>query len=157
MRINKKLLFVLALCSGMVLLQSFKVKQHGDDDDKPTNLKVLPKDISEKDLHNTMKSISVSLGVRCNYCHVAQQVPGQEHPKWDFASDDKKEKLTAREMMKMTMAINAEHLSKIKTMGDPLEEIKCVTCHMGRTTPIISVDSLPKPPRPANAPRVENH
>ena len=157
MRINKKLVLVLTLCSGLVLLQSFKVKQHGDDDDKPTNLKILPKDISEKELHTVMRGFSMSLGVRCNYCHVAQQVPGQERPKFDFASDDKKEKNTAREMMKMTMAINAEHLSKIKTMGDPLEEIKCVTCHMGRTTPIVSVDSLPKQPRPAGAPHVENH
>jgi len=147
MKINKKITFVIMLCIGMVALQSFKYQQrHDDDDDKPTNLKILSKDISEKELHNIMKSFSMSLGVRCNYCHVAQAVPGQEHPKWDFASDDKKEKITAREMMKMTMAINAEHLSKIKSMGDPLEEIRCVTCHMGRTTPIISVDSLPKKP-----------
>ena len=157
MRINKKLVLVLTLCSGLVLLQSFKVKQHGDDDDKPTNLKILPKDISEKELHNIMRGFSMSLGVHCNYCHVSQEVPGQKRPKFDFASDDKKEKTTAREMMKMTMAINSEHLSKIKTMGDPLEEIRCVTCHMGRTTPIISTDSLPKPPHVEGAPRTEQH
>ena len=152
MRLNKKIAFVIMLCLSMVALQSFKYQQkHDDDDDKPTNLKILPKDISEKQLHDIMKGFSQSLGVRCNYCHVGKEVPGQNHPKWDFASDDKKEKNTAREMMKMTMAINAEHLSKIKTMGDPLEEIKCVTCHMGRTTPIISVDSLPK------APHAEKH
>ena len=144
MRINKKLLLVSLLCTGMIFLQSFKQKH---DDDKPINLKVLSKDISEKDLHTIMKSFSMSLGVRCNYCHVAKEIPGQNHPQWDFASDDKKEKNTAREMMKMTMAINSDYLGKIKTMGDGLEEIRCVTCHMGRTTPIISVDSLPHPPR----------
>jgi len=146
MRINKKFALIIMLCTGMVMLQSFKYKQHHDDDDKPTNLKILPKDISGKDLHDIMKGFCMSLGVHCNYCHVAHEVPGQKRPDMDFASDDKKEKLTAREMMKMTMAINAEHLSQIKTMGDPLEQIRCVTCHMGRTTPIISVDSLPKPP-----------
>jgi hypothetical protein len=144
MRINKKLLLVTALCSGMMFLQSFKQKH---DDDKPENLKVLPKDISEKDLHNIMRNWSMSLGVRCGYCHVSTPVPGQEHPNFDWASDAKKEKQTAREMVKMTMAINEQHLGKIKTMGDPLEQIKCVTCHMGRTTPIISVDSLPKAPK----------
>ncbi len=140
MRINKKLVLVSLLCTGMVFLVSFKQKH---DDDKAENLKILPKDISEKELHNIMRSFSMSLGVHCNYCHVAKEVPGQSRPQMDFASDDKKEKNTCREMMKMTMAINSDHLSKIKTMGDPLEEIKCVTCHMGRTTPIISVDSLP--------------
>ena len=125
-------------------MQSF-VQKH--DDDKATNLKVLPPDISENELHTIMRNFSMSLGVRCNYCHVSHEVAGQAHPDFDFASDDKKEKSTCREMMKMTMAINAEHLAKIKTQGDALEEIRCVTCHMGRTTPIISVDSLPKPPQ----------
>ena len=148
MRINKKLLLVTLLCSGMVFLQSFKQKH---DDDKPENLKVLPKDISEKELHNIMRGYSTALGVRCGYCHVSTSVPGQEHPNFDWASDAKKEKNTAREMMKMTMAINSQHLAKITTMGDPLEQITCVTCHMGRTTPIISVDSLPKVTKPSGA------
>ncbi len=150
MRINKKIILIVAICFGMIMLQSFKYKQH--DDDKATNLKILPKDISEKELHEIMKGFSQSLGVHCNYCHVAHEVPGQTRPKMDFAADDKPEKNTAREMMKMTMAINSEHLAKIKTMGDPLEQIKCVTCHMGRSTPIISVDSLPKAPHAENAP-----
>ncbi len=146
MRINKKLLLITALCSGMVFLQSFTQKH---DDDRPVNLQVLPKDISEKDLHNVMRNWSMALGVRCGYCHVNTQQPGQEHHQFDWASDMKKEKQTAREMLKMTMAINEAHLAKIKTMGDPLEQIVCVTCHMGRTTPIISVDSLPRAPKPA--------
>ncbi len=144
MKINKKLLFVTVLCGGMIFLQSFTQKH---DDDKPVNLKILPKDISEKELHDVMRNYSRSLGVHCNYCHVAKEVPGQSRPQMDFASDDKKEKNTAREMMKMTAAINSDHLGKIKTMGDPLEQIQCVTCHMGRTTPIASIDSLPKAPK----------
>ena len=145
MRINKKIILILAICSGMIMLQSFKYKpkQHND---KFTNLEILPSDISDKELHDIMKSFCMSLGVHCNYCHVAHEVPGQQRPQMDFASDDKPEKKTAREMMKMTKMINDEHLAKIKTMGDPLEQIRCVTCHMGRTTPIISTDSLPQRP-----------
>jgi len=144
MKLNKKIVLVIAICSATVMLQSFKYKPH--DDDKFTNLQVLPSDISGKELHDVMKGFCISLGVHCNYCHVAHEVPGKQRPDMDFASDDKPEKKTAREMMKMTRIINNEHLAKIKTMGDPLEQIQCVTCHMGRSTPIISVDSLPKPP-----------
>ena len=151
MKINKKIAIVILLCSSMFVLQSFKQQQHKhDDDDKFTNLQILPAATTGKEIHEIMKSFCISLGVHCNYCHVAHEVPGQQRPQMDFASDDKPEKKTAREMMKMTMAINTEHLAKIKAMGDPLEQIRCVTCHMGRTTPIISVDSLPRTPRAAN-------
>ncbi len=141
MRFNKKLLLISSLCGGMFFAQSFAKPK---DDDKPVNLKVLPKDISEKELHNIMRSFSMSLGVRCNFCHVATQVPGQERPKMDFASDDKQEKQIARKMMLMVSAINSNYLGKMIGGDHTLESITCVTCHMGRPTPIISVDSLTK-------------
>jgi hypothetical protein len=143
MILSKKMLLVASLCAGTLFAQSFAPKPH--DDDKATNLKILPKDISDKDLHNIMKSFSMSLGVRCNFCHVAQQVPGQDHPKFDFASDDKQEKIIARKMMMMTSAINENYIGKMIGGDHALEQIKCVTCHMGRQTPIVSVDSLAKP------------
>ena len=143
MKLNKKLLLVTSLCAGMLFAQSFAPKPH--DDDKPTNLKILPKDISEKELHDIMRSFSMSLGVHCNFCHVAQQVPGQERPKFDFASDDKQEKLIARKMMMMVSAINENYIGKMIGGDHTLEQIRCVTCHMGRETPIVSVDSLAKP------------
>ena len=150
MHINKKIVLVIAICSAAMMLQSFRYTRH--DDDKFTNLQVLPNDISGKELHDIMKNYCMALNVHCNYCHVAHEVPGKERPEMDFASDDKPEKKTAREMMKMTRIINEEHLAKIKTMGDPLEKIQCVTCHMGRTTPIASVDSLPKQPHDGHMP-----
>lgn len=138
---NKKLLLVTSLCAGMFVAQSFAKPK---DDDKPTNLKVLPKNISEKELHTVMRNFSMSLGVRCNFCHVAQQVAGQEHPQMDFASDAKPEKLIARKMMIMTAAINENYIGKMIGGDHTLETINCVTCHMGRTTPIVSTDSLQK-------------
>jgi len=142
MRINRKLLVTTALCAGMLFAQSFIKQRH--DDDKPTNLKILPKNISEKELHNIMKGFSMSLGVRCNFCHVAQVVEGQEHPKFDFASDNKPEKNIARKMMLMVDGINNNYIGKIIGGDHTLEQITCVTCHMGRKTPVISVDSLVK-------------
>ncbi len=142
MKINKKLLLVSTLCAGiLVITQSFTLKDH---DDKATNLKVLPKNTSEEDLHNIMRGYSKALGVRCNYCHVSQEVPGQQHPKFDFAADDKPEKNVARDMMRMVDAINAKYIDKIQTNGHAWEQITCVTCHNGKATPIVSTDSLMK-------------
>jgi len=141
MRINKKILLVTILCGIAVLAQSFTQK----DDDKPQNLKILPKNISEKELHDIMRGYCMSLGVRCNFCHVSEQVEGQAKPKFDFASDDKPEKNIARNMMKMTQAINENYIGKMIGGDHALEQIACVTCHMGRKTPIVSLDSLKKP------------
>lgn len=141
---SKKTWMIVALCTGMIMLQSF-VQKH--DDEKPQNLKILPKDISEKELHDVMKGFCISLGVHCNFCHVAEQVPGQQRPKMDFASDDKQEKKIAREMMLMVNGINNNYIGKIIGGDHPLEQITCVTCHMGRTTPIVSVDSIMKKPQ----------
>jgi len=138
---NKKLLVITLLLAGMAALQSYTPKH---DDDKPVNLKVLPKDISEHELHEVMRDYSRALGVRCGYCHVSEKVEGQERPKFDMASDSKKEKLVAREMILMTEAINKSYLAKVTAGDHPLEQITCVTCHIGRTKPIISIDSLVK-------------
>ena len=163
LKFGKKALLIGSLCAGLFAVQVFAqgAHKHHDDDDKPTNLKVLPKDISEDKLDDIMKNFSKSLGVRCNYCHVAHDVPGREHPKMDFASDDKPEKQIARDMIKMSMAINSDYLAK---MGDhKMEEIRCVTCHGGRTKPIVSVDSIghnpPPMPRftPPPPPQPDNH
>jgi len=144
MHINKKVLLIATLCGGMFFAQSFAQKEHGHDDDKATNLKVLPKNTSEDELHKIMKGYSMALGVHCNYCHVAHEVEGQQRPKMDFASDDKPEKNLARDMMKMTAAINANYISNMKGIGHNMEEVTCITCHNGRKIPFDSVDSLPQ-------------
>lgn len=139
---NKKVLFIATICIASLAAQGFTSKDHDHDDEKAVNLKVLPKDISGEELHKIMKSFCMSLGVHCNYCHVAQKVEGQDRPHMDFASDDKPEKNIARDMMRMTASINKDYIAK---MGDhSLEQITCVTCHNGHTTPNISVDSLAK-------------
>jgi len=147
MRFNKKILLITIFSAAIVAGQSFAQK-HDDDDEKPKNLKVLPKNITGRELHNIMRGYSMSLGVRCNFCHVAEKVEGQEKPKYDFASDNKQEKKIAREMMRMTTAINENYLGKMIGGDHELEKISCVTCHMGHKTPNISLDSLKKEPAP---------
>src|SRR5436190_9467245 len=68
-----------------------------EDDDKPQNLKVLSKKMSEEDLHALMRTYAKSLGVRCNHCH-AQSKDDPKH--LDLASDEKPQKEIARKMIR---------------------------------------------------------
>ena len=100
---------------------------------KPVNLKVLPKDIAPEELEKIMHGYAGSLGVKCNFCHAANQ---QTH-KLDFASDAKEDKGFARTMIAMTQTINDQYMSKI---DDPDampadKHVTCGTCHRGHTMP----------------------
>ena len=86
------------------------------------NIQVL-KNIPASQLFPTMSFIAASLGVGCDHCHVTA-----EHGPWPFDKDDKKEKKTAREMMKMMLAIDDQHFE-----GRP--EVTCATCHNGHPDP----------------------
>ncbi len=67
-----------------------------------------------------MQFISASLGVDCEYCHVERQMD----------KDDKKEKVTARKMIAMTLAINRESF-------DGRKEVTCYSCHRGMARPAL--------------------
>jgi len=70
-----------------------------------TNLKVLPKDVSSKDLQHIMIDVfEDGLGVNCGFCHAEQK---GSH-KLDYASDAKPEKQIARNMMRMTLKFGCQ-------------------------------------------------
>jgi hypothetical protein len=64
--------------------------------------------------------------VECDYCHVAGA----------FEKDDKKPKQTARKMMEMMFAINANNFESKR-------EVTCNTCHRGHTTPV-AIPAIPE-------------
>jgi len=100
------------------------------------NLQVLPKDIPRDSLVAVMRNFSNSLGVRCNYCHVATpaaQPGGREQ--MNFASDDKVPKQKARFMMRMTRDLNAQVLPQVPHRHDPPVGVGCITCHRGLPLP----------------------
>ncbi len=69
---------------------------------------------------------SRALGVTCIHCHVEQ----------DFASDDKRPKRAAREMMAMHRMIN-EQLAKMQNLKEAQNRaINCSTCHRGAIDPM---------------------
>ena len=111
------------------------------------NLKVLPADISGPQLIATMKFFSQSLGVRCTFCHVGAE--GQPLSSFDFASDSKREKQTARKMLAMVHRINQEDFgvtdfSKVK--------VTCFTCHRGSQHPETQIPPQAGAPPPAAVP-----
>jgi photosynthetic reaction center cytochrome c subunit len=114
---------------------------------KPTNLKVLPKNISSKDLLATMHQFTGSLGVHCNFCHVEDKATHH----LNFASDAKPEKRSARIMMRMTKNIDGKYLAQLPDHGG-MQKVGCGTCHRGHSTPTEFVPPQEKhgpPPAPA--------
>jgi tetratricopeptide (TPR) repeat protein len=99
--------------------------------EKFTNLKVLPKDISQSELRSTMRGFAFALNVRCEHCHVEKA--GGKKFDMDFAADDKEAKKTARVMLEMVAAINRDYISKVSKT--PPIQVQCVTCHHGLTEP----------------------
>lgn len=97
----------------------------------PKNLQVLPKDFTRDQVTAVMRGFTHALGVRCTHCHVGQDGNPQS---MDFASDDKDEKKTAREMLKMVNTINTD-VVRMVSGDDPKADVRCETCHRGRSQP----------------------
>jgi 5-methylcytosine-specific restriction endonuclease McrA len=96
------------------------------------NLKVLPKNTTKEQMDSVMKSFTVALGVKCNFCHEFNQ----EQKAMDFASDGNHHKKIARDMIKMTQKINRKFfdVDDSKSLTTSLE-VTCYTCHNGKTDP----------------------
>ena len=107
----------------------------------PQNLKVLPKEISSKELSDTMKGFALGLGVRCETCHVGEA--GQPLDTFDFDSDDKAMKRKARVMVQMLADVNSVYVPQLNEIEDAKRvEVRCVTCHRGRPQPKLIEDEL---------------
>src|SRR5213592_1187526 len=72
--------------------------------DSLINVKVIPKSTPVMQVVGMMRNFTGALGVRCPFCHVGQE--GQPLGQFDFAKDEKRTKLTARQMMRMVEEIN---------------------------------------------------
>jgi hypothetical protein len=97
------------------------------------NLKVLPKDISSKELQGIMADdFEDGLGVSCGFCHA----PAAGGHGLDFVSDVRPEKEIARRMMRMTLDLNRKYFHVRKPrIGSNTLTITCATCHKGEPFP----------------------
>ena len=96
------------------------------------NLHVLPKDATAALVVGTMKGFANSLGVRCQFCHIGEE--GLPLEQFDFVSDEKAAKPTARAMMRLTQAINKQLDATVPTIASA-PRVTCITCHRGKSTP----------------------
>src|ERR1035438_930238 len=87
----------------------------------PKNLKLLPAD---ENLIPTMRSFTVALGQKCDFCHVQGAV----------ASAQTHTKEIARHMISMAKDINAKC-----AVGKTL--VTCYTCHRGATEPAMAPEA----------------
>lgn len=105
----------------------------------PTNLQVLPKDLTGRQVRDIMETWAGSLGVHCDFCHTAdpKNIGPNGRPRLNFADDSKPDKQIARIMYSMTQQMNKDYISKAMDldkdgMGSP---VTCGTCHRGHEMP----------------------
>jgi hypothetical protein len=60
----------------------------------------------------------------------------------DWASDKMPAKLTTRDMLRLTNAINTQYIGKMKGLDTPVVSVQCVTCHRGQPRPVLIQDLL---------------
>src|SRR5437879_1509008 len=150
--ILKVIALTLLVSTGFVVLTSLSNAQGSRDQDSRTatiqaeppektveqvfkNIKVL-NGTPQSQLYPVMRFMAASLGFQCGSCHVIKNGRG------DFPADDKPEKQTARQMIKMVAEIN-------KTLGEGRPTVSCFTCHRGHRTP----QGAPILPLPILSPR----
>ena len=102
------------------------------------NIKVLG-GLPQSQLYPTMRFMGASLGFQCGVCHVIR------NGVIDAPLDDKPEKQSARQMIKMVIEVN-----KTLFQGNPT--VSCYTCHRGHRTPQNAVPlPIPSPGAPTGA------
>ena len=101
--------------------------------DSLINVHVIPKTTAVVDVIGMMRNYTSALGVRCQFCHVGTE--GRPLGEFDFASDQKRNKLVARQMMRMVTEIN-HRLDTIPERRQPAATATCATCHRGVSRPI---------------------
>jgi cytochrome c553 len=130
----------------------------------PTNLKVLPKNLTGQQVRDIMEKWEGSLGAHCSTCHTADpnDIGPNGRPRLNYGDDSKEEKQTARLMFTMTESINVDYISKVPNSDEP---VTCGTCHRGHLGPepfVIPPDDHggPRPPQgqpPAGATPTQPH
>ncbi len=84
----------------------------------PKNLQLVPPAAVQATMQSFVQALGLADKGGCAYCHVA-----------DRSSDEKPQKLVARNMVAMVREINMR-------FQDEKKHVDCYTCHRGETTPV---------------------
>ena len=123
---------IYALLFGLVVMDRMATpslaQAQGDPPVEQTrkNIQVL-KGLPESQLFPVMNFMATSLEVKCDYCHVKNGKNASGGDNWIWDSDEKKTKLTGRQMIKMVLDINRANFE-----GE--SRVTCFSCHRGKTT-----------------------
>lgn len=101
--------------------------------DSLVNTKVFPHNTPVTEVIGAMRNFSGALGVRCQFCHVGEE--GKPLETFDFAKDEKRTKLVARQMMRMVQEINRRLDTLPERQANGLQ-VTCATCHRGLNRPV---------------------
>lgn len=106
---------------------------------KYKNLKVLPQDITERQLDSMMHAFNKALRVNCDFCHTPPKKEmfaiTKEKEELDYSLDNQM-KEDARRMIKMTIDINKNNFYFDSTIRPEfLNTVSCNTCHRGSAFP----------------------
>lgn len=101
--------------------------------DSLINTHVIPRSTPVTQVVGTMRNFTGDLGVRCQFCHIGQE--GLPLERFDFATDEKRTKLVAREMMKMVQDIN-RRLDSLPGRAAGGLQVTCATCHRSTSRPV---------------------
>ena len=138
----KSIILFISVVVAFTLIVATTSATHMQTTDKPVeqvrkNIQVL-KGLPDSQLFLLMNFVGDSLGVSCDHCHVkGAKNPQTGDDTWVWEKDDKKEKLVAREMMRMVLDLNQNTFKREAA-------VTCYTCHRGSTRPERMV---PLPPR----------
>ena len=101
--------------------------------DSLVNTKVIPRNTPVIQVIGMMRNVAGDLGVRCQFCHVGEE--GMPLERFDFAKDEKRTKLVARQMMQMVQEIN-RRIDTLPGKTAPGLQVTCATCHRGTSRPV---------------------
>ena len=104
--------------------------------DSLVNVQVIPRSTPVMQVVGVMRNFAGYLGVRCQFCHVGEE--GLPLERFDFAKDEKRTKLVARQMMRMVDEINRRIDTLPHDHGQPHDSLRvtCMTCHRGVSRPV---------------------
>ena len=101
--------------------------------DSLINIQVIAKGTPVSEVIGQMRNFAGALGVRCQFCHVGEE--GMRLDRFDFAKDEKRPKLVARQMMRMVEEIN-RRIDTLPGRASGEVEVTCRTCHRGVSRPV---------------------
>lgn len=136
MVIHRKTLSLLAIAVFAIITTAANINKQS----RYKNLKILPQDITQRNMDSIMNAYCSALHVSCDFCHIPAKknmfsfTPASDT--LDFSLDGEM-KENARRMIRITMDINTRYFyfdSTIKPIY--LNVVNCNTCHRGNAFPM---------------------